>query len=97
MTGTFYISRVGTTERYMATGKQAGDTLIISASFPPYGKHDLHCNLHNPDESKCYYYDTGNHPEPVKAGVEIIAQDEEFIELIWTENATRWEIEGSWI
>ncbi|RPH24794.1 hypothetical protein EHN07_14140 [Buttiauxella warmboldiae] len=95
MIGIFNISRVGMKERYQGTGRLAGEVLIISAKTPLYGRHDLHCDLANPDNSKCYYYETSNQPEPVKAKITITIRDEEFIELVWSENSTHWEIEGS--
>ena len=94
MTGIFNINRVGTKERYQGTGRLAGEVLIISANAHPYGRHELYCDLSNPNNSKCYYYETSNQPEPVKANIAITAREDGFIELVWTENSTRWEIEG---
>lgn len=94
MAAIFHISRIGTQERYQGTARLSGEVLIISADVYPYGKHELHCDLSDPGLSKCYYYECSHQPEPVKACIEITLRDEEFIEFIWTENSTRWEIEG---
>lgn len=92
MTGIFNI--VGAKKRYQGTGRLVGEILIISANVPPYGRHDLYCDLSNPNNSKCYYYETSHQPEAVKANIVITARGEGFIELVWIENSTRWEIDG---
>ncbi|MGS0639348.1 hypothetical protein [Citrobacter sp. VF227] len=94
MTGTFCITRVDTQERYLGTGRLSDEVLIISADVPPYGRHALYCDLLHPENSTCYYYETSSVPAPVKADIVITDQDDGFIELVWTENSTRWEIEG---
>ncbi|WP_413731984.1 hypothetical protein [Sodalis sp. RH20] len=94
MAGIFYVNGIDTKACYQGTGRLAGKVLIISANAQPFGKHDLNCDLSNPTNSKCYYYQTSPQPEPVKAHITITSLDENFIELIWTENSTRWEIEG---
>ncbi|ELY5827186.1 hypothetical protein ACM916_002724 [Cronobacter turicensis] len=94
MAGIFYVNGIDTKLSYQGTGRLADNVLIISANAQPFGKHDLHCDLSNPTLSKCYYYQTSPQPEPVEANITITWRDEKFIELLWTENATRWEIEG---
>lgn len=94
--GKFNIFKKGSEDGYSGVGILNGNTLIISATSPDYGKHDLHCDLKNPEKSCCHYYATGNGSEPVKGTIKDLVIDGDWIEFIWLENGSEWEIDGVW-
>lgn len=94
----FIISKhgIGPEEAYAGYGRMSSDgrVLIIEANSPYYGVHKLHCDLDNPENSKCYYHNTGHTPEPVMAPISELEEEDGFIQFVWTENGTQWFVEG---
>jgi len=98
-TQNFTISKCGVDtdkETYGGHGRMSSDgrVLIIRANSPYYGEHELHCDLDNPANSKCYYHDTDHFPEPVMASIRELEEDKGFIQFVWAENGTLWFVEG---
>jgi len=92
--GSFNIFKKGSNQGYSGTGELNENTLIISATSSEYGKHDLHCDLKNTENSWCHYYATGNVSDPVKATIKDLVVDGDCIEFVWVENGSEWEIDG---